>query len=85
MTSQGSAHGRFTRAIKDRNVRNADDAARELGWLPPRDALALVELYEEAGDPRYERAAVRWLARYALDHEPALAELRERVRLFVSR
>jgi hypothetical protein len=40
MTSQGSAHGRFTGAIQTRNVLNAEIAAREIGELSIADALA---------------------------------------------
>jgi hypothetical protein len=36
MTSQGTAHGRLTRALATRNVRGAEAAARELGRLSPR-------------------------------------------------
>jgi hypothetical protein len=38
LTSQGSAHGRFTRAIKQGNLFAAEQAARELRglWLHDR-------------------------------------------------
>ena len=39
LTSQGSAHGRFTRAIANKNVRGAEIAAKELGGLSLYDAL----------------------------------------------
>jgi hypothetical protein len=68
MTSQGSAHGRFTRAIKRGLVRNAEMAARELGSLSPADALSLVLLYRRAGDEKFERAARRWVRRLQIDH-----------------
>jgi hypothetical protein len=42
MTSQGSAHGRFTRAVKNRNLLNAEIAARELGELSLPDALRVL-------------------------------------------
>lgn len=42
-------------------------AARELGRLSLMDALALVVLYARAGSPKFETAAVRWLARLALE------------------
>ena len=61
MTSQGSAHGRFQRAIYRRNVENADMAAREMGGLSLADALSLCELLANADPARYERAALRWL------------------------
>lgn len=38
MTSQGTAHGRFQRAIRDRHLRRAEMAARELGELALPDA-----------------------------------------------
>ena len=40
MTSQGTAHGRFQRAIRNRNLRNAEMAARAMGELSLPDALA---------------------------------------------
>ena len=61
MTSQGSAHGRFQRAIHRRNVENADMAAREMGGLSLADTLSLCELLANADPARYERAALRWL------------------------
>lgn len=35
--------------------------------MPLSDALALVALYASAGSPKAEPAAVRWLARLALE------------------
>ncbi len=75
MTSQGTAHGRFSRAIANRNVRNAEDAAFELGALALEDALALVYLYADAGSPKYERAALRWLERYLAESSPTLLDV----------
>ena len=75
MTSQGTTHGRFSRAIASRNVRNAEDAAFELGALALEDALALVYLYADAGNPKYERAALRWLARYLGESSPTLLDV----------
>jgi hypothetical protein len=40
MTSQGSAHGRFSRAIRNHDLLNAEIAARELGDLNLPDAFA---------------------------------------------
>jgi hypothetical protein len=42
MTSQGTAHGRFQRAIHARNLLHAETAAREMGGLSLADALAAV-------------------------------------------
>jgi hypothetical protein len=63
MTSQGSAHGRFQRAIAARNLLNAETAAREMGGLSLADALLLCELLAATDPKRYERAALRWLQR----------------------
>jgi hypothetical protein len=41
MTSQGTARGRFQRAIHARHVQNAEIAAREMGGLSLADALSL--------------------------------------------
>src|SRR6476619_4329585 len=65
LTAQPHAHVRFHRAIERRALWLAEDAAREFPNLPLEDALQLVHLYGERGSPKYERAAMRWLERYA--------------------
>jgi hypothetical protein len=57
MTSQGTPHGRFQRAIHRRHVQAAEMAAREMGGLSLADALLLCELLANADPTRYERAA----------------------------
>jgi hypothetical protein len=75
MTSQGTAHGRFARAIANRNLRGAETAARELGWLSLEDALQLCVLYAATDRARYERAAVRWLERLLAERQPSLEDV----------
>jgi hypothetical protein len=75
MTSQGTAHGRFQRAIASRNLFNAETAAREMGGLSLADALALCELLAGADPRRYERAALRWLQRFIDERLPPLSEV----------
>ena len=67
MTSQGTAHGRFTRAIERRHLTAAESAARELARLSLPDALALCLLIAEADPARFGRAAARWHARFVLE------------------
>jgi hypothetical protein len=67
MTSQGTPHGRFQRAIRDRHVRRASMAARELGTVTLADAVALTLLSAEVGDDRWPRAAARWLGRFIIE------------------
>ncbi len=51
-------------------------AAREMGRLSLIHALSLVVLYARAGSPKFESAAVRWLARLSLEgHELRLNEI----------
>jgi hypothetical protein len=76
LTSQGSAHGRFQRAIDRRNIVQAELAARELGQLRLMDALALVVLYAQVDSAKFEPAAVKWLVRLASEgREIRLADI----------
>jgi hypothetical protein len=70
MTSQGTAHGRFQRAIHRRHVQAAEMAAREMGGLSLADALSLCELLANTDPARYERAALRWLHRFIDERLP---------------
>lgn len=67
MTSQGTPHGRFARAIRNRNLLNAEMAAREMGELSLPDALAFCLLLAQADPPRFDRAIARWHARFVLE------------------
>jgi hypothetical protein len=71
MTSQETGHGRFQRAIRDRDLRRAAMAARELGQVSLADALALTLLAAELEDERWPRAAARWLGRFVVE-SPAI-------------
>ena len=75
MTSQGSAYGRFQRAIHRRHVQAAEMAAREMGGLSLADALLLCELLANVDPARYERAALRWLQRFIDERVPPLTEV----------
>jgi hypothetical protein len=75
MTSQGSAHGRFTRAIKTRNLWAAESSLRELGMPALDDALAYLDLLAEQKPAKLERAAVRWHGR--LETEAPMLTLAE--------
>ena len=63
LTSQGSAHGRFTRAIHQRNLWAAEVALRELGRVSLEDALGYLDLLAQQQPEKLERAAVRWHGR----------------------
>jgi hypothetical protein len=67
MTSQGSAHGRFSRAIRTRNLWAAETALRELGSVSLEDALGYLALLAEQKPEKLERAAVRWHGRLEVE------------------
>jgi hypothetical protein len=68
MTSQGTPHGRFQRAIQHGRLFDAEIAAREIGHpLGLADALALLVLIAVQSPERFDRAAVRWHGRFELE------------------
>jgi hypothetical protein len=77
MTSQGNPYARFRRALETGNETLVTAAARELPQIALDDALQIC-LVLRGGDPRrYERAAVRWLGRFALEaREVTIEDLR---------
>jgi len=43
-------------------------ATLEMRHVPLENALSFVLLYAAEGSPRFDKGAVRWLARHALEH-----------------
>jgi hypothetical protein len=67
VTSDGNPYARFRRALETGNEAVVTAAALELPRIALDDALRIC-LVLRGGDPaRYERAAVRWLGRFALE------------------
>lgn len=75
MTSQGTAHGRFSRAIQQRNLWAAEMSLRELDQPSLEDALSYLGLLAEQKPEKLERAAVRWHGR--LETEATFLSLAE--------
>ena len=67
MTSDGSAYARFRRALNTGNEHLVLTAARELPQIALDDALRICLVLRDGEPDRYERAAVRWLGRFALE------------------
>lgn len=67
MTAVGHPRSIFKRAIERGNLVVAEAIAREVGQLTLNEALLLVFLYAEKEPMKFERAALRWLARYATE------------------
>jgi len=60
----GSPYTRFRLAFAARNPLLVTAAALELGRLSLADALAVCLVFRDHDRERYERAVVRWLARF---------------------
>jgi hypothetical protein len=67
VTAQGSALTRYRRALERRHIFGAEIAAKEMAYVSLRDALGLLALYASEDSPKYDRAAMRWLGRLALE------------------
>ena len=67
MTSDGSAYARFHRALKTQNLHIIRTAAAELPNVSLLDALAIVQVIRERQPDAFERAAVRWIGRFATE------------------
>ena len=66
MTAGGSPYTRFRRALETGDIALVRAAAAELPGVELGDALRIVWLYRE-DDQLFERAAVRWVGRFALE------------------
>ena len=73
VTSEGHPGARLQRALAVGNLTAAEQAAFEVAFVPLAEARSLVALYAEKGDRKYERAALRYLARYLAEASPSLA------------
>lgn len=74
MTSDGSPYSRFRRALGTGNQALVVAAARELPRIGLDDALRICLVLRDGDAERYERAAVRWLGRFALEARGATIE-----------
>lgn len=74
VTSTGSAYQRFQRALGTRNLTLIRAAAAELPRVQLQDALTVCLLLRDHEPERYERAAVRWIARFCVEHEEVSVE-----------
>jgi hypothetical protein len=77
VTSHGSTYMRFRRALDRGKATEALLAAGELQFVGLGEALELTLLLAEGEDARYERAALRWHARFV--YETKNVDIRESV------
>jgi hypothetical protein len=76
MTSEGSPHARFRRALLTGNLTLIDAAARELRYVGLDDALRVLIVMVERGDARFDHAAARFAGRVITETRLGLAEAR---------
>jgi hypothetical protein len=74
VTAQGHPRALFKQAIERGNLLVAEMAAREAGKLTLPEALQLVCLYAEAEPAKFERAALRWHARFVQESSASLLQ-----------
>ncbi len=67
MTSDGNPYSRFRRALNTGSETLVLAAARELPQIALDDALRICLVLRGSDPVRYERAAVRWLGRFAIE------------------
>jgi hypothetical protein len=67
VTSAGSPYSRFQRALKTQNLSMIRAAAGELPNVSLLDALAICVVIRKRQPDAFERAAVRWLGRFAAE------------------
>jgi len=76
MGDAGTPYPRFQRALATGNLNLIRVAAAELPRVDRGDALAVCMAIREAEPERFERAALRWLARYAVENAGSVADVR---------
>ena len=75
-TSQGSAYARFRQALKTGNLTLIRNAAAELPRVDLGDALEVCVAIRRKEPEHFDRAALRWLARFCVERrEVTLAEV----------
>lgn len=72
MSSEGRPYSRFHRALRSGNLLLIQTAAAELPQVDLADALSICLIMGAQHDPRFDRAATRWLARLVCER-PAVA------------
>jgi hypothetical protein len=76
VANHGTAYARFQRALQTNNLRVIEAAAAELPRVGLDDALVILALLADTGDPRFDRAAARWIGRLLVETPVGLRDAR---------
>jgi hypothetical protein len=74
VSSAGSPYARFRRALATGNLTLIRTTAAELPSVRLDDALEVCVLLRDREPERYERAAVRWIARFCVERQEVSLE-----------
>jgi hypothetical protein len=76
MASQRYAAARFQRALATGDLEPIEAAASDLPTVGLDDALVILSLLADSGDPRFDRAAARWIGRLLIETPASLSDAR---------
>lgn len=70
VSPERSPYSRFRRSLDTRRLADVLPIAAELPWVNLGDSLEILTLMAQEGDPRFERAAARWIGRLLVETPP---------------
>ena len=70
MSPEASPYVRFRRSLESRNLTVVLGAAAEVPWLNLDDSLEILTLMAREADPRFDKAAARWIGRLLVETPP---------------
>ena len=68
--SERSPYTRFRRSLETRSLADVLPVAAELPWINLSDSLEILTLMAQEADPRFDRAATRWIGRLLIETPP---------------
>jgi hypothetical protein len=70
LSIKGSPYAHFRRALETQKLAIVLPAAAELDYINLEDSLTILALMAQDGDPRFEKAAARWVGRLLTETRP---------------
>jgi hypothetical protein len=70
VSPERSPYVRFRRSLETRRLDDALAAAADVAWLNVDDALEILVLMAQEADPRFDKAAARWVGRLLVQTPP---------------
>jgi hypothetical protein len=70
VSPERSPYVRFRRSVETRDLATVLSAAAEVPWLNLDDSLEILTLMAQEADPRFNKAAARWIGRLLVETPP---------------